>query len=217
MAFKICDRVKESTTTTGTGTITLGGAISGFRSFSTAGVANGDTFAYTLLDANGTGWETAIGTYNTGGTISRTTVLNSSNSGSAINLSSGTHTIFISAVEKYLYRAYAPILVDKGNSGTSTQTCDYTAGQFQKITNTGAHTFAFSNWPSTGNVGEMQVLYVNPGANVITWPAAINWKKPDGTLTTTFSASGIVLQSSGINLFYFQTFDGGTTVYGSVL
>lgn len=93
MSVVIKDRVKETTTTTGTGTITLAGAVSGFQAFSVIG--DGNTTKYCILDANGTGWETGIGTYTAAGTtLARTTVLASSNSGSAITLSSGTHTVF---------------------------------------------------------------------------------------------------------------------------
>lgn len=215
MPLKFGPRVKETTTTTGTGTVTLAGAVSGFQAFS-AVCSNADTIPYYLLDANGTGWEEGIGTWATGGTLARTVVTGSSNSGSAITLSSGTHTVICSLPAIFAQRGGNPSFVDKGNSGTSTQTCDVSAGKFQKITNTGAHTFAFSNWPASGQMGELMVIYVNPGANAVTWPT-VSWKKPDGTTTTTFSSSGIVLQSSGVNFFYFFTVDGGTTVYGSAL
>lgn len=94
MAFVAADRVKETTTTTGTGTLTLAGAVTGFQSF--AAIGNGNTCNYCLLDANGgTDWETGTGTYTSSGTtLSRTTVFASSNSGSKISLTSGTHSVF---------------------------------------------------------------------------------------------------------------------------
>lgn len=94
MAFVIKDRVKETTTTTGTGTVTLAGAVSGFQGFSAIGNAN--TCPYVILDANGTAWEVGIGTYTAAGTtLARTAVLASTNSNAAINLSAGTHTVFV--------------------------------------------------------------------------------------------------------------------------
>lgn len=92
MTFVAADRVQETTTTTGTGTLTLAGATAQHQSF--AAIGNGNTCGYVITDANGTAWEVGIGTYTfSGTTLARTTVLGSSNSGSAINLSSGTHTV----------------------------------------------------------------------------------------------------------------------------
>lgn len=96
MALIYKDRVQETTTTTGTGTLTLAGAVTGFQSFSAIGNAN--TCIYALEDANGSGWEVGIGTYTSSGTtLARTTVLASSNSGSAITLSAGTHKVYVTA------------------------------------------------------------------------------------------------------------------------
>lgn len=103
------DRVQETTTTTGTGTLTLAGAVTGFQSF--AEVGDGNTCIYTITDANGSAWEVGIGTYTASGTtLARTTVLASSNSGSAINLSAGTHKVFLSAGAAELNKATLPIV-----------------------------------------------------------------------------------------------------------
>ena len=94
MALVLADRVKETTTTTGTGAVTLAGAASGFQAFS-AGVGNSNTTYYTIQDANGTAWEVGLGTLNADSTtLTRTTVYESSNSDAAITLTSGTHTVF---------------------------------------------------------------------------------------------------------------------------
>lgn len=85
------DRVKETTTTTGTGTVTLAGAASGYRAFS-AVAADTDIVAYTI--AGTTEWEVGIGTWNTGGTLSRTKVLASSNSGALVSFSAGSKDVF---------------------------------------------------------------------------------------------------------------------------
>lgn len=94
MAHKTGDRVKETTTTTGTGAITLAGAATGFQAFS-AVCANGDTAFYCIADQSGANWEVGLGTWNTGNTLSRTTVLKSSNGGAAVNFAAGTKDVFI--------------------------------------------------------------------------------------------------------------------------
>lgn len=94
MAFVLADRVRETTTTTGTGTVSLGGAVTDYQSFSVIGTGN--TTYYTIA-GTGTGeWEVGIGTYTSGApsTLARTTVLASSNSGSAVNFSAGTKDVF---------------------------------------------------------------------------------------------------------------------------
>lgn len=93
MAFVLKDRVKETTATTGTGTVTLAGAATGYQSFSAIG--DGNSTYYTIAAQTGTEWEVGIGTYTSSGTtLSRTTVLSSSNSGSLVNFSAGTKDVF---------------------------------------------------------------------------------------------------------------------------
>lgn len=93
MAFVLADRVKETTTTTGTGTITLAGAQLGYQSFSAIG--NGNVTYYTIAGQGTSEWEVGIGTYTSSGTtLSRDTILASSNSGSAVNFSAGTKDVW---------------------------------------------------------------------------------------------------------------------------
>lgn len=104
MPLVIADRVQETTTTTGTGTITLAGAVSGFQSFSAVG--NGNTTYYTIAHTTAAEWEVGIGTYTSSGTtLARTTILSSSNSNNPVNFSAGTKNVFCTlpagrAVEK---------------------------------------------------------------------------------------------------------------------
>lgn len=92
MALVIADRVKETTTTTGTGTLTLGGAATGFQTF--AAIGDGNSTYYTIT--NGTDWEIGIGTYTASGTtLSRDTILASSNSDAAVNWTSGSKSVFV--------------------------------------------------------------------------------------------------------------------------
>jgi hypothetical protein len=94
MALVLADRVKETTTTTGTGTVTLLGASTGFQSFAVVG--NGNTTFYTIASQTNSEWEVGIGTYTASGTtLARTTVLSSSNSGSLVNFSAGTKDVFV--------------------------------------------------------------------------------------------------------------------------
>ena len=94
MALVLNDRVKETTTTTGTGTFTLAGAVTGFETFG-AGVGNSNTTYYAVTLPGSAEFEVGLGTLNSdSSTLARTTVISSSNSDSAVNFSSGTKTIF---------------------------------------------------------------------------------------------------------------------------
>lgn len=91
MALVLDDRVQETTTTTGTGTVTLAGATTGYQSFAIIG--NGNTTYYSITD--GTNWEVGIGTYTSSGTtLSRDTVLSSSNSDALVNFPAGSKNVF---------------------------------------------------------------------------------------------------------------------------
>jgi hypothetical protein len=129
MPLVVKDRVQETTTTTGTGTITLAGAVSGFQSFSAIG--NGNTTYYAIV--LGSEWEVGLGTYTSSGTtLSRDTILESSNGGTAVNFSAGTKNVFVTyPAEEAVYQdatntAYAPqfaasngLNVNNGTIGTS--------------------------------------------------------------------------------------------------
>jgi hypothetical protein len=94
MALVLADRVKETASAPGTGTVTLLGAVTGYQSFAVVG--NSNTTYYTIADQSGTNWEVGVGTYTSSGTtLARTTVLSSSNSGSLVNFSSGTQDVFV--------------------------------------------------------------------------------------------------------------------------
>lgn len=96
MALVLADRVKETTTTAGTGTITLAGAATGFQSFAVIG--NGNTTFYAIVAQVGNEWEVGIGTYTSAGTLlARTTVLSNSagTQPTALTFSAGTKDVFV--------------------------------------------------------------------------------------------------------------------------
>ena len=112
MPLVVRDRVQETSNTTGTGTFTLAGAVSGFQSFSAIG--NGNTTYYAIV--GGTQWEVGLGTYTSSGTtLSRDTVLASSAGGTTkVSFSAGTKNVFVTyPAEEAVYQdetgtAYAP-------------------------------------------------------------------------------------------------------------
>jgi hypothetical protein len=95
MALALDDRVKETSTTTGTGTLDLSGAVSGFQTF-VAGIGDGNTTYYAIVNRDEAEWETGLGTITDASTdtLARTTVLASSNSDSAVSFSAGTKDVF---------------------------------------------------------------------------------------------------------------------------
>lgn len=108
MAHILEDRILESTTTTGTGDITLAGAVTGFRAFS-AVCAIGDTVPYFIEAVDGLGqptgdYEYGTGTYSAANTLTRTTVRGSSNAGAAVNFAAGSKNVGI-ALNKHEFAA----------------------------------------------------------------------------------------------------------------
>jgi hypothetical protein len=95
MALVINDRVKETSTTTGTGTFNLAGAETGYESF-VSGVGTGNTTYYAIELNSANQWEVGIGTVTSGSpdTLSRDTIISSSNSDAAVTFSSGTKNVF---------------------------------------------------------------------------------------------------------------------------
>lgn len=118
MPLVLADRVQESTNTTGTGPLTLLGAVTGYQSF--AAIGDGNTTYYTIAGVGTSEWETGLGTYSTTGpTLARTTVLSSSNNNAAVNFSSGTKNVFVTYPAKSANTTLIPQTLSISN-GTAT-------------------------------------------------------------------------------------------------
>jgi len=93
MALVLNDRVKETSTTTGTGDFTLAGAVTDFESFN-SGVGTGNTTYYAIVNPGQNEWEVGLGTLSASTTLQRTTIISSSNSDAAVTFTSGTKDVF---------------------------------------------------------------------------------------------------------------------------
>ena len=221
MALVLADRVKDTTTTTGQGTVTLSGtAPTGFQNFSAIG--NGNTTYYTI--AGGSEWEVGIGTYTSSGTtLSRDTVLSSSAGGTTkVTFSVGTKDVFVTyPVEKSVnldisgvlatptFAAYRETTTTNATV-TGTFTVDMSTANIFNITLTGSTTFTFSN-PATSGTTSNFLLAIKQGGSgsyTATWPASVKFpNNSTPSLTTTVGK---------VDIFNFFTFDGGTTYFGSL-
>jgi len=174
MALVVKDRVKETTTTTGTGTYTLGGAVTGFETF-TSNLINADTTYYVCTD--GTDFEVGIGTFTSSGTtLARTTILASSNSNNAVSWSSGTREIFIT------YPADKAVFKDASNNINGTFVGNITG-------NVTGNTSG-SSGSTTGNAAT---------ATALETARTINGTSFDGTGNITVTAAAGTLTGSTLN------------------
>jgi len=199
MAFVVKDRVKVTTTTTGTGTLTLGSAVSGFQSFSVVG--NNNTTTYAIVDAATNAWEVGIGTYSSSGnTLTRTTVLESSNSGSLVNFAAGSKEVFVTyAAERAVTAAPAAsagqLMVSTSDALSSWQArSSITVG----TANISLYTYGFrhlaNNWAAQ--------ISGDPPTNgqVLAYNSATNFFEPasgGGGVTSIIAGTGISISSTG--------------------
>lgn len=216
------NRALVATTTVGTGTITLGSAFAGHRTFAAAGAVDGGAYPYAIED--GTNFEVGVGVYTaSSNTLTRT--LRASSTGALLNLS-GNASVFSTMLAEdidLLALKASPIFSGRvgvpavtrsitalGTVSSGTATFDVTTTSLATLTNGGAHSWAF-NWGA--NEGEIEIFCQNAGSAAITMPT-INWCVGDGTYSTTFSSQGVTLQATGPAHFWIWTFDGGATLYG---
>ena len=159
MALVVKDRVQETATTTGTGTFTLAGAVSGFQSFSAIG--NGNTTYYAIV--LGSEWEVGLGTYTSSGTtLSRDTVLASS-TGSKVSFSAGTKNVFVT------YPATESVYQDANNDAFAPQFAASNGLNVNNGTIGSSYTF-----PTGYNSVEAGDITINSGVT-ITVPSTSRW------------------------------------------
>lgn len=188
----IANRVKVATSTTGTGTITLGAAVDGFQTFADGGISDGEVVSYVIEDGNS--WEIGTGTYTSSGTTLSRTVSESSNSDAALNLS-GSAVVFITALASELVlTANTQTLTNKtltspamigtvledvyALSGTSVA-LEPDNGSIQSHTLTGNTTYT-----DGFAAGEAITLMVDDGTDyTITWPT-MTWVNNGGSAPT---------------------------------
>jgi hypothetical protein len=166
MLLLLADRVQETTATTGTGTITLGGAASGYQSFASAFPAGG-VVPYVIV--SGSAWECGTGTYTVSGTTLSRAPTSSSSSGAAISLS-GTSTVFCSGIAALLAKLQARVFSEASNS-TPTPNSDLYDIHIETALAT-APTIA----APTGSPSEGQPLFIfltdNGTARALSWNSA---------------------------------------------
>lgn len=186
MALVLKDRVKETTTTVGTGSFALAGAVTGYDSFGQIG--NGNTTYYAVYLDGGSEWEVGIGTYTSPSTLSRDTILASSNAGSAVNFSAGQKTIWCD------YPAGKAVYLSASNvvEGTVIGGSNPAAGTFTDLTANDNVTLGFSNTDTVAVNGRITTdLEPQTDALKDIGTSGRNWR--DGFFSRNLQAEGKVV------------------------
>jgi len=193
MALILSDRVRETTTTTGTGAVTLLGAVTGYQTF-LATVGNANTTYYCISGQGTSLWEVGIGTYTTStNTLSRTTVLSSSNAGSLVNLSAGTYDVFVT------YPSEKAVYLDSSNNVQPS----LGAATFTSITDSGLTSGRVTYATTGGLLTDSANLTFSGSALAVTGTLSATGTLSGGTSGTGYSFSGsapatsLTLDSSG--------------------
>lgn len=194
MALVVKDRVKETTTTTSTGSVTLSGAATGFQTFNSAiGVSN--TTYYCIAGQGTSEWEVGLGTLSASTTLARTTVLASSNAGSLVNFSAGTKDVFVTyPAGKSVYEdandnvVIPGIFQDTYGSVRSVPQNSQTTAYVLVATDNGKHisitTGGVTVPASVFSTGDVVTIFNNSGSNqTITQGASVTLRL-SGTATT---------------------------------
>jgi hypothetical protein len=215
MALVVKDRVRVTTASTGTGTITLGAAVNAFQDFSVIG--DGNTTYYAIVDSTAGEWEVGIGTYTASGTtLSRDTILESSSGGTAVNFGVGIKDVFVTyPAERSVYTdaagtviapATASVLgVVSGGTGQST----YTDGQLLIGNSTGntltkAALTAGTGITVTNGNGSITLAAINNGD--VVGPAS----STDNAVARFDLTTGKIIQNSGVTINDSDVVSGAT-------
>jgi hypothetical protein len=186
MPLVLADRVRETTGVTGTGPATLLGAVTGFQSFAIIGDTN--TCYYTIADQSGPNWEVGIGTYSTSGpTLTRTTILDSSNSGAAVPFPPGVKDIFVT------YPAEKSVNLDAAGNVSPLGTVASATWQATAITTTyggtGLTSYTAGDLSYYASGTTFTKLGIGTSGQILTSTGtAPQWSTLSGVAVTTFSA-----------------------------
>jgi hypothetical protein len=188
MALVIADRVRETTTTTGTSAVTLAGAATGCQTFSSA-IGNGNTTYYTIADQGGPNWEVGLGTYSSSGnTLARTTVLSSSNAGSLVTFTAGTKDVFVTyPAEVALYSGGA---LGTPSSGTLTN-CT-----FPNASTSVFGAVKVDGTTITASSGVISAVGGGSGSGTVTSVSVVSANGFTGTVATATTTPAITLTTS---------------------
>ena len=187
----LVNRAKMTTSTTGTGTITLASADLGFQPFAAAGVTDGDIVRYVIED--GTSWEIGTGTYTASGTTLSRSVSESSNSGSAINLS-GSAKVFVSATSDDINYARKTTTEFTASSGQTTFTVSHVVGLEMVFLNGVLLADGGVDYTANGStivlttgatVGDLVSVVAFSGVNLADLNATDDWGLVTGSATAT--------------------------------
>jgi len=225
MALVINDRVLETSTSTGTGAFTLAGAVQDYQSFGN-GIGNSNTTYYTIVLPNSGQWETGLGTLNASSTtLTRTTVLRSSNSNTAVTFSAGTKLVFcdyLASQAVYLSPTGVLQIGTAGSSFPNALALFYSSvNSYSQLVaqNNNAGSLASTDFVATADNGDDTQNYVNLGINSSTYSeAGFNIVGPDdGYLYTQGSATGGNLAiGTGFAARFIKFFQGGTVASNEV-
>ena len=196
MALVVKDRVQETTSTVGTGTLTLDGALDGFQTFSSA-VGNGNTTYYAI--SGGSQWEVGIGTVSAG-TLARTTILASSNGGSVVNLSAGIKNVFCTQpAEKSLYLDASGNAIALGTIASATLTNATGLPISTGVSGLGTNVATFLGTPSSANLAAAVSDETGSGSLVFgTNPTLTNYVESVVTIGTVTTSHTIALTSGTV-------------------
>jgi hypothetical protein len=232
MAFLYNDRVKETSTTTGTGAVTLAGAVTGYQTFS-AGIGSSNTCYYVIAHQILGEWEVGLGTLNAGATtLTRTTVLSSSNSNTTVTFSAGTKDVFVTSPAASQTQAIptpggrlsltsaTPVTVSDVTTGIVLYYTPYQNNRIDLYAGSSWRPFLFSELSAsvpanTLTAGTPRDVFVYLSGSTPTLEVGANWTNSTTRSTALALQDGVWVKSGDVTRRYVGTICGafGGTVY----